>query len=685
MAPRRTTLRVAAIAALAGVAAACGGDPVSALRPSTARLHAGADSGAPPVASLAVAPDTARVVVGRVARLTARALDSAGAALDRRVVAWSSSADSVATVDSLGVVTGVALGTATITATSEGKSASAVVAVHDASVYRVAVSPSAATVVAGDTVTLQAVARDVQDAAIDGAAVRWSSSAPDVAAVDGASGELRALSAGEAWIAAASGDRRDSVAVTVVAGVAALRIVPPLDTLEAYDERQMRAVFVDGAGRVVTHGPAVERRAVRWASSDTAVARVDSVTGVLTGVDRGTVTITATSDTLVGTAKRVVVIRYRSITAGTEHACDLASGGIAWCWGLNGRDGRIGLAELGDTVKSAVPVRVPGGHRFTSLATYGRVTCGLVADGRAYCWGYNGWGMLAQSRVSQSADPLLVSQTLRFRALTAGDEFVCGLALDGSAHCWGYNGWGSFGNGRTGSSDVPVEAAGGMRFASLTAGSGFACGVTPARETYCWGYSGMGNLGDGLKIDGGNAYSRTPVRVVGGQRFETVRASSQYACALTPGGVAWCWGNNAGGTLGHPTASGSSTPIEVSGGLTFRSISAGYSHACGVATDGALWCWGGNKDGQLGTAGAGSGSARPVRAAGALTFAEASAANVATGGGAYTCAVAADRLTTHCWGRNDRGQLGNGAVTPLGIVNASPTVVVGQKPLPAAP
>jgi alpha-tubulin suppressor-like RCC1 family protein len=60
-----------------------------------------------------------------------------------------------------------------------------------------------------------------------------------------------------------------------------------------------------------------------------------------------------------------------------------------------------------------------------------------------------------------------------------------------------------------------------------------------------------------------------------------------------------------------------------------------------------------------------------------------STANVAGGAGGYTCAIAADRLTTHCWGRNDKGQLGNGTTTDATAVNANPSIVVGQKPLPA--
>ena len=123
--------------------------------------------------------------------------------------------------------------------------------------------------------------------------------------------------------------------------------------------------------RIYNGGPAVARRTIRWSSSDTAIAKVDSVTGVLAGLDRGTVTISARSDTLVGSAKRVIVIKYRSITSGSDHGCNLASGGIAWCWGRNGRQGMIGLDRLDEKEVSTVPVRIRGNHRFVSLTMYG--------------------------------------------------------------------------------------------------------------------------------------------------------------------------------------------------------------------------------------------------------------------------------------------------------------------------
>ena len=83
-----------------------------------------------PVATVAVAPLTASIVVGANQQLTATTRDAAGNVLAGRVVTWGSSNASKATVDASGLVTAVAAGTAIITATSEGKSGSAQITVN---------------------------------------------------------------------------------------------------------------------------------------------------------------------------------------------------------------------------------------------------------------------------------------------------------------------------------------------------------------------------------------------------------------------------------------------------------------------------------------------------------------------------------------------------------------------------
>src|SRR5437773_391997 len=78
-------------------------------------------------AAAAITPTTATIGVGQTVQLAAMPKDSAGAALTGRTVTWTSSNTSVATVSSSGQVTGVAAGSATITATSEGKTSTAAI------------------------------------------------------------------------------------------------------------------------------------------------------------------------------------------------------------------------------------------------------------------------------------------------------------------------------------------------------------------------------------------------------------------------------------------------------------------------------------------------------------------------------------------------------------------------------
>src|SRR5215211_7701464 len=73
------------------------------------------------VASVKLSRDTATVVPQGTVQITATALDARGQTLDRSV-SWTSSDETKARVTN-GVITGVAPGSATITASSEGKTA----------------------------------------------------------------------------------------------------------------------------------------------------------------------------------------------------------------------------------------------------------------------------------------------------------------------------------------------------------------------------------------------------------------------------------------------------------------------------------------------------------------------------------------------------------------------------------
>lgn len=81
------------------------------------------------VASVDVSPATASLMVPETIQLTATPKDASGNAMAGKSVTWTTSAGNVATVSSSGLVTSVAAGTATITATVEGRSGSAAITV----------------------------------------------------------------------------------------------------------------------------------------------------------------------------------------------------------------------------------------------------------------------------------------------------------------------------------------------------------------------------------------------------------------------------------------------------------------------------------------------------------------------------------------------------------------------------
>ena len=74
-----------------------------------------------PVNLVTLTPPTSTILVGQTLQLAAVTTDAGGHTLTGRTIAWATTAPSIATVSTSGLVTAVAVGTANITAASEGK------------------------------------------------------------------------------------------------------------------------------------------------------------------------------------------------------------------------------------------------------------------------------------------------------------------------------------------------------------------------------------------------------------------------------------------------------------------------------------------------------------------------------------------------------------------------------------
>src|SRR6266699_1864849 len=180
-----------------------------------------------PVASVAVSPATASPQVGQTAQLSATPKDSAGAALTGRTVTWTSGNTGMVTVSSSGLVKGVAAGTATITATSEGKAGSAAVTGTRVPVASVVVSPAPAMLPLHGTLQLNVTLKDASGNPLTGRPVAWTSSTPTVMTVSPTGLVTDVADGGTATGTATSEGKSGTSAVTVQAPLPAGSVPDP--------------------------------------------------------------------------------------------------------------------------------------------------------------------------------------------------------------------------------------------------------------------------------------------------------------------------------------------------------------------------------------------------------------------------------------------------------------------------
>ncbi|HEY0154891.1 MAG TPA: Ig-like domain-containing protein [Longimicrobium sp.] len=250
---------------------------------------------APPaaVASVRVQPDSLTLTAGATATLTAAAYDAQGNLLTGRVVTWTSSNGAVVGFESGGTVRGIAAGTARVTATVEGVSASITVTVlaPRAVVTRVVVQPDSLVLAPGATGDLNVAAYDSAGNVVTGRAIVWASSSTGVATV-GAGGAVTAVAAGTAQVSATVEGVTGSAKVIVRAGtyraVASIRVWPDSLILDQGESRLISASTYDSNGNV-------SGRPVTYTSSNTAVAKLDANWKVV-GVAPGTARIIASSE-----------------------------------------------------------------------------------------------------------------------------------------------------------------------------------------------------------------------------------------------------------------------------------------------------------------------------------------------------------------------------------------------------
>jgi alpha-tubulin suppressor-like RCC1 family protein len=348
-----------------------------------------------------------------------------------------------------------------------------------------------------------------------------------------------------------------------------------------------------------------------------------------------------------------------SLSVGDTHACAVKGNGEAWCWGNNSH------GQIGDNTfeQRNVPAKVLDLTYGVEIAAGRLHTCARIDDGSLRCWGHRAIGQLGDgislldTTVFRVPSPARVVNVSGARSIAAGDSFTCAITSSGTL-CFGSNDFGELGDGKTERSSSPTNVLALTDPKSLALGAAHGCARLSDGSVRCWGSNEAGQLsGDAPDRCGSFFCARSAVESVTFGIVDQIAAAANRTCVLT-GGLVSCVGHlNTGVSFGPRAVPGLTDAVE---------IALGRSHGCARTSDGSVWCWGEGDRGQLGSFvttpcpnGESTCSLTPVKVPGLH-------AKHLELGGETSCAIVEDD-SVRCWGRNDKGQLGNGTTTDSAV------------------
>lgn len=338
------------------------------------------------LSSIVITPALTTLNVNQTQQLKANGIYSDNSTADlTNAVAWTfnPSNQSVATVSASGVVTAVASGSVTISASVGAISSNpATINVNATVLSSIVIAPASSSIPAGATQQFTATGHFTDGSSSDLTnSVAWSSDTPALATVN-ATGMSSAISVGTARIIATSAGVTSFAPLTVTSAVLqSIDIDPDGQSIAVGGQLQyaVTGTFSDGSNQTITN--------VTYSSSDPSIATIDPVTGVATGVVASTnpVTITATSGSFTDTASLTVLpptLQSIAITTATP-TTSLAVGSTAQ-FGLTGyySDGSTGAILEGVSWASSNPAVAgvdPNG--LVAAVTTGQVTIYATYNG----------------------------------------------------------------------------------------------------------------------------------------------------------------------------------------------------------------------------------------------------------------------------------------------------------------
>ena len=350
------------------------------------------------------------------------------------------------------------------------------------------------------------------------------------------------------------------------------------------------------ASNTFTCGVASDGKAYCWGSGATGGGSGYNSGGLAIAVVRGDMPVGAT---------------IKQVSAGNDFACAVASDGKAYCWGSTTK-GRLGDNTSVNYVRNSpvavVKGEIPVGVTIKSVSAGEEHACAIASNDKAYCWGAYRMGKLGiginDPYVESYARPMAIKRgviptTATIQSISAGSEHTCAIASNSKTYCWGYNSSGQLGIGsgsgaaytpmavsqgampaNTAIRDISTSTLGGLLGSSSV---GHSCAVTSIGGIYCWG------SGVGIGVGNTSASSSTPAAVMRSEqnpplgqgeqsalpasiKIQQVSNGFQTTCVIASDDNVYCWGGLAvdGSYTSHYGAPRVISKINMPTGVTFR-------------------------------------------------------------------------------------------------------------------
>jgi alpha-tubulin suppressor-like RCC1 family protein len=350
------------------------------------------------------------------------------------------------------------------------------------------------------------------------------------------------------------------------------------------------------------------------------------------------------------------------IAAGTSHTLMLDADGKVWAWGSNA----CGQLGIGNNFDQTAPCQINGLTGIIAVAAGDNHSLALDNTGSVWVWGNNNKYQLGLGTVVNSNVPVKLTAISNVKSISAAGNWNLAVKTDGTLWSWGEA---CNANLNYAISGIDGKTPGQMKYGTPSPAVNYyyanVKGAAASRNFYAVLFADGTNSRSGYFLDNVGAYTYwTMLSNPGLMGVQAISAGDDFLLALLEDGTVAVMGDNSEGQYGNGTRvnPNPATPAQykkVSGLNNVIAISAGSAHGLALKADGSVWGWGRNDRGQIG-------NGNLITQLTAVASAGIAGISAIDAGSFYSIVLKSNApaaIEAYAFGANNNGQLGTGSTT----------------------